>query len=148
MTNPILRLALVGGAALAAAGCATDGYGGYGYTDLSYGSDYGWYDDYYYPGSGYYVYERSGKRHRWSDSQRRHWQSRGGDHDHHDAGEGHHGRHHDGGHHDRDRGGHHRDGDHRRDNHDRNRGGDHHDRGDRHDGGGRHDSDSSAHHRH
>ena len=84
MTSSILRLALVGGAALTVAGCASDGYHGYGYAGASYGYSgpgYGWYEDYYYPGTGFYVYERSGKRHRWSDSQRLHWQSRHGDHD-------------------------------------------------------------------
>jgi hypothetical protein len=76
MKSSIVRLALIGGAALAVTGCVTDGYGGYGYSGLSYGYaspgyGYGWYDDYYYPGTGYYVYERSGARHRWNDSQRR-----------------------------------------------------------------------------
>jgi hypothetical protein len=45
--------------------------GGYGYP-----SYYGWYGGYYYPGTGYYVYDRSGRRHRWSDNQRRHWEGR------------------------------------------------------------------------
>ncbi len=47
-------------------------YGGYGYGYPSYG----WYDDFYYPGSGYYVYSRDGHRHRWSVAQRRYWESR------------------------------------------------------------------------
>ena len=55
------------------------GYGGYGYPYGGYGygyPSYGWYDDFYYPGSGYYVYSRDGHRHRWSDAQRRYWESR------------------------------------------------------------------------
>ena len=84
MKTAILRLALIGGAALAVTGCTSTGYGHYGYAGLSYGYAspyYGWYDDYYYPGTGYYVYERSGARHRWTDSQRRYWQSHRGGHD-------------------------------------------------------------------
>ena len=112
MNNTILRLALIGGAALAVSGCSTDGYGGYGYGGLSYGYAspyYGWYDDYYYPGTGYYVYERSGGRHRWSDHQRRYWQShRSGSHrDNWSGYQGAHGS--DGG----TYSGHHRSGDHR-----------------------------------
>lgn len=45
--------------------------GGYGYP-----SYYGWYGGYYYPGTGYYVYDRGGRRHRWDDRQRRHWEGR------------------------------------------------------------------------
>ena len=71
-------------------GCATDGYyggvgvgygsGGYygpaGYYD-GYGGGYGgWYNDYYYPGAGYYVFDRGGKRHRWNDGQRAYWEQR------------------------------------------------------------------------
>ena len=55
------------------------GYGGYGYPygGSGYGyPSYGWYDNFYYPGSGYYVYSRDGHRHRWTDSQRRYWESR------------------------------------------------------------------------
>lgn len=54
------------------------GYGGYGsrYYGSGYGSPYGWYDNYYYPGAGYYVYDRSGSRHRWNDAQRRYWEGR------------------------------------------------------------------------
>jgi len=55
------------------------GYGGYGYPYSSYGygyPSYGWYDDFYYPGNGYYVYSRDGHRHRWTDAQRRYWESR------------------------------------------------------------------------
>jgi hypothetical protein len=57
-----------------------DGYGGYG-PSIAYGSPYGggWYNDFYYPGNGIYVFDRSGRRSRWNDGQRRYWQGeRGG----------------------------------------------------------------------
>ena len=58
-------------------------YGGYGY-GYPYGSSYGgfgydpfgWYGNYYYPGAGIYVYDRSRTRHVWSDDQRRYWEQR------------------------------------------------------------------------
>jgi hypothetical protein len=81
--------------ALALGGCYDDGYGyggvsvgtgyyGGGYYDPYYGSGYypggyGWYDGFYYPGSGYYVYDRGGRRQRWTDTQRRYWEARRGD---------------------------------------------------------------------
>jgi hypothetical protein len=49
---------------------------GYGSRYGSYGYPYGWYDGYYYPGSGYYVYDRSGSRQRMSDAQRKYWEGR------------------------------------------------------------------------
>jgi hypothetical protein len=60
------------------------GYGGYGYPYGGYGyggyyggyDPFGWYGDYYYPGSGIYVYDRYRTRHRWNDDQRRYWQNR------------------------------------------------------------------------
>jgi len=65
-----------------------DGYGGgYGYGPSlaygGYGGGYGgyggWYDNYYYPGAGVYVFDRSGRRSRWNDGQRRYWEGhRGG----------------------------------------------------------------------
>jgi hypothetical protein len=46
-------------------------YGGYGY---GYGDPYfGWYDDYYYPGTGYYVYDSYRRPHRWNRDQERYW---------------------------------------------------------------------------
>lgn len=49
------------------------GYGyGYGYQPTYYG----WHNDYYYPGTGYYVYGRDGKRWKWSETQRRYWEAR------------------------------------------------------------------------
>jgi hypothetical protein len=60
------------------------GYGGYGYgyPYNAYGGYYGgydpfgWYGDYYYPGTGIYVYDRQRTRHVWNDQQRRYWQDR------------------------------------------------------------------------
>lgn len=91
--------ALLGGLAFATTAC-TDGYGysgvsvGYGnggyYGDPYYGngyygggygyagapSYYGWYGDYYYPGTGVYVYDRYRRPFRWNGAQQRYWQSR------------------------------------------------------------------------
>jgi len=94
------RLALAGivaGIGLATAGC-TEGYGytgldvgygapGYGYYDsgyadpyyggYGYGSSYfGWYGDFYYPGTGIYVYDRYRHPYRWNNNQQRYWQGR------------------------------------------------------------------------
>ncbi len=71
-------------------GCATDGYyggidagygygggyGNYGPAAYGYGGLGGWYDDVYYPGSGYYVFDRAGNRRRWNDNQRGYWERR------------------------------------------------------------------------
>src|SRR5690349_25007194 len=54
-------------------------YGGYGYGGYPYGGYYdpfGWYGDYYYPGTGIYVYDRYRHRHEWTDEQRRYWEQR------------------------------------------------------------------------
>ena len=52
-------------------------YGSSYYGGIGYGTPgYGWYDGYYYPGSGYYVYDRHRNPYRWSDTQRRYWQWR------------------------------------------------------------------------
>lgn len=53
-------------------------YGGYGYgAGYGYGDPYyGWYDGFYYPGTGYYVYDRYRRPYRWTDSQRRYWEVR------------------------------------------------------------------------
>lgn len=61
------------------------GYGGYGYDPYAgygsygsyggYSSPYGgWYQNYYYPGTGTYVYDRQRRRYPISDAQRRYWQ--------------------------------------------------------------------------
>lgn len=58
-----------------------DPYYGYGY-DIPvyhYGAGYpyyGWYDGFYYPGTGYYVYDRYRRPHRWTDRHRRYWEQR------------------------------------------------------------------------
>ncbi|HYD38067.1 MAG TPA: peptidase, partial [Allosphingosinicella sp.] len=54
------------------------GYGyGYGYGGgYAYDPWWGWYGNYYYPGIGIYVFDRFGRRHRWSDDHRRHWEGR------------------------------------------------------------------------
>ena len=87
--------------ALALGGCAYDDYGygggygypysgvsvgvgyggGYGYYGGGYGyggmySPFGWYDDFYYPGTGFYVYDSYRRPHRWNDYQRRYWTQR------------------------------------------------------------------------
>jgi hypothetical protein len=51
------------------------GYGGYGGYYGGY-DPFGWYGDYYYPGTGVYVYDRYRNRHVWNDGQRRYWQDR------------------------------------------------------------------------
>ena len=81
-------LALAG--ALTLAGCYDDGYygvgAGYGYYGDGYygdyadwyGPGYGWWDGYYYPGGGFFVYDREGHRHHMRDSDRDHWHHGGG----------------------------------------------------------------------
>jgi len=51
------------------------GYPGYGY---GYGFDpyWGWNDGFYYPGTGYYVYDTYRRPFRWTDAQRRYWTQR------------------------------------------------------------------------
>ncbi|MEO9617260.1 MAG: hypothetical protein ABJF89_07305 [Parasphingorhabdus sp.] len=44
---------------------------GYGFSNIGYGG--GWYDQYYYPGYGVYIFDRGGKRHAMRDNHRRHW---------------------------------------------------------------------------
>ena len=101
MFSPRFRAALVAAAgSVALTGCATYDpygysgvsvgygspyYGGYGYGSPYYGGGYygrgyapyyGWYNGYYYPGTGIYVYDRYRRPHRWTESQRRYWQGR------------------------------------------------------------------------
>ena len=60
------------------------GYPGYGYGAgypgyaSGYGFDpyWGWNDGYYYPGTGYYVYDRDQRRHSLTAAQRRYWELR------------------------------------------------------------------------
>lgn len=53
---------------------------GYGYGDPYYGAYgppyFGWYDDFYYPGVGIYVYDSYRRPHRWNDRQRSYWINR------------------------------------------------------------------------
>lgn len=95
------RLGLTGllvGLGLASSAC-TDGYG-YSGLDVGYGSagyydpyydglgyagyggygvgNFGWYNNFYYPGTGVYVYDRYRRPYRWNDGQRRYWESRRG----------------------------------------------------------------------
>jgi hypothetical protein len=83
MKHPLCAAVLAATAALGLAGCATDGYG-YGGVSLGYAGGYygdpywGWYDDFYYPGTGFYIYDRGGHRHRWNDRQRAYWEGRRG----------------------------------------------------------------------
>ena len=85
--NKILVAGLLG-ATVALTGCAYDDYG-YGGMSVGYGypgyydawgpydyAPFGWYDGYYYPGSGYWMYNREGRRFRWSDRQRDYWEHR------------------------------------------------------------------------
>lgn len=86
-----LRTIALGAAAAAMlTACVDDGYGGgvsVGYRSVGYYSDfydgaygtpyYGWYRGYYYPGSGYYVYDRDRRPVRWTEGQRHYWNRRG-----------------------------------------------------------------------
>jgi hypothetical protein len=77
----LVILASLTAAALPLGACATDGYGpgrGIAY-DAAWGDPYwGWYGDYYYPGTGFYVYDSHRRRIRWNDDQRRYWEGRHG----------------------------------------------------------------------
>jgi hypothetical protein len=85
LARPALLLA-----ATAALGACT-AHDGFGYSGVSVGyssgggyyphryspySYYGWYDGFYYPGAGYYMYDSYGRRHRWSDRHRQYWEGR------------------------------------------------------------------------
>lgn len=97
-TRALLRIAALAAAGTALSGCvydvglgyASDGYyddygcdpyGGYdSYYDCDYGSGFsnigfggGWYDNYYYPGYGYYLFDNGGRRHAMRDNHRRYW---------------------------------------------------------------------------
>ena len=50
------------------------GPGGYGYAPAAFG----WYEDFYYPGTGVYVYDRYRRPFRWNAGQQRYWQGRPG----------------------------------------------------------------------
>jgi hypothetical protein len=87
-------ISILAAGALALGGCAYGGFGygvgyggggssgdsGYRAPYLGYGyaaSDpFGWYGDYYYPGTGIFVFDRDRHRHRWDGDQQRYWSSR------------------------------------------------------------------------
>lgn len=77
----------LGWATLAAAavltGCADPyGFDGPGYASAGYFGGFagpgaaGWYDDFYYPGTGVFVYDRNRRPFRWNANQQRYWQGR------------------------------------------------------------------------
>ena len=79
MRKLMLMLVPLAGAATLS-GCMDKGYG-YGYGDVGYSAAWGdpywgWYGDYYYPGTGIYIYDVHRHRHAWSDDQRRYWEGR------------------------------------------------------------------------
>ncbi len=88
MTHPVRTIVFVATAALGLGACSTyddryygSGYYGGGYYERgnatrAYPAYYGWYNDFYYPGVGHYVYSRGGDRYRWNDATRRYWEAR------------------------------------------------------------------------
>lgn len=99
----IIGAGLILAATLGLAACADDYGNGYGYGSIGYaggynseydryygdpygyrsvpygyvGSNFGWYGDYYYPGTGVYIYDRRGNRRQWSSQHRSYWENRG-----------------------------------------------------------------------
>ena len=60
-------------------GYGRHGYGGYGSSisiGIGAGDYYGWNRGYYYPGTGYYVYDRYRRPYRWDGYQQRYWTNR------------------------------------------------------------------------
>lgn len=47
---------------------------GYGFYNIGFGG--GWYDSYWYPGYGYYIFDNYGRRHNMGDHHRRYWGER------------------------------------------------------------------------
>ncbi|MEL1249944.1 hypothetical protein [Aurantiacibacter gilvus] len=81
MSPRLLGATLAAVASLGLGACTT--YDDYGYptsrvsVGIGYGAPYyGWYDGFYYPGTGYYIYDRRGTRHRWSHRYRDYWLAR------------------------------------------------------------------------
>lgn len=97
-TGALLRIAALAVAGTALSGCVydvglgyasdsyyddyyCDPYGGYdSYYDCDYRSGFynigfggGWYDSYFYPGYGYYLFDNYGRRHSMRDNHRRYW---------------------------------------------------------------------------
>ena len=97
----VLTIALAAGV-LSLSACADDMYGPYGYGGMNVGYGYGgyygpydygygpygygygyngydpfgWYDDFYYPGVGFYVYDSYRRPHYWNGTQQRYWSGR------------------------------------------------------------------------
>lgn len=78
MSPRLLGATLAAVASLGLGACTT--YDHYGYptsrvsVGVGYGAPYyGWYDGFYYPGTGFYIYDRRGTRHRWSQRYRDYW---------------------------------------------------------------------------
>ncbi|QZH74323.1 MAG: hypothetical protein JY451_11595 [Erythrobacter sp.] len=81
MSPRLLGATLAVAASLGLGACSSYGHDNYGYSGVSVGVGYnspyyGWYDDYYYPGTGYYVYDRRGARHRWARHHQNYWLAR------------------------------------------------------------------------
>lgn len=80
--KPLIGAALLGAAATLGA-CTGGGYGRSGVAvgyNSGWGNPYwGWYDNYYYPGTGAYVYDRYRHRRAWNDVQRGYWLQRRND---------------------------------------------------------------------
>ena len=81
MSPKLLGISLAAVASLGLGACTT--YDDYGYpttrvsVGVGYGAPYyGWYDGYYYPGTGYYIYDRGGSRIRWTNRYRDYWVAR------------------------------------------------------------------------
>ena len=98
----MLRIAALGAAGVTLSGCtydlglgyASDGYGtgyydcdpyggfdnyydcdnGYGFSNIGYGG--GWYDNYWYPGHGFFLFDSYGRRFAMRDNHRRYWGER------------------------------------------------------------------------
>ncbi len=111
----MLRIAALGLASLSLSGCVYDlglgyydnGYSnydcdpyspwdsyyncdtGYGYSNIGYGG--GWYDNFYYPGYGIYVFDSYGSRYNMRDNYRRYWSNQRYDWQRSRGGQGHHG---------------------------------------------------------
>lgn len=93
MRTPLRTVAILIAAGASLGACTHDGYYGGGlaigygnagyydpyYDDWGYYSSspyWGWYDGYYYPGTGIYIYDRWRRPIRWSDHHRRYWTGR------------------------------------------------------------------------
>ena len=86
---PLLKIrtaVLLGAVGLSLTACNTYGYNSYGYDGYGYGSGlsvgyanspyWGWNDGFYYPGTGYYVYDSYRRPHAWNQRQQGYWTNR------------------------------------------------------------------------